>query len=253
VALPGIFFRRSEFPNGGWDGNPNRLKDLPGGSLALATNGKMFAALIEHCDLQGLKVLLDLSPGKAVPGIFELSLKRFSEHQSKKAAKHMTSDRLISLVENRPCLKGRFEVSERMLHLPEFFVLECHRLGRKLRVGLEHTLPVESGFFLDVAHINGNTFPLHLEILTVALVSNQAFGSLFELFFQGFYNRLPICSLFSPLPGIEADNVAAVCHPHLFDFKRGWVPGRLPIEVNLPVSSRPSEHVLFDFFNPDNA
>jgi len=25
VALPGIFFRRSEFPNGGWEGNPNRF------------------------------------------------------------------------------------------------------------------------------------------------------------------------------------------------------------------------------------
>ena len=25
MALPGIFFRRSEFPNGGWEGNPNRF------------------------------------------------------------------------------------------------------------------------------------------------------------------------------------------------------------------------------------
>src|SRR5208337_2610203 len=126
----------------------------------------------------------------------------------------MTSDRLISLVKNRPCLKDRFEVSESMLYLPELFVLECHRLGGKLRVRLEHPLAIESGFFLDLAHINGNTFPLHLEILTVALVSNKAFGSLLELFSQRFNDRLPICDLFSRLPGIDADNVAAVCHPN---------------------------------------
>src|SRR5208283_3418645 len=130
-----------------------------------------------------------------MPGFFELALKHFSENKCKEAAKHMTSNRLISLVENRSCLERRFKIPESMLHLPEFFVLERHCLGGKLCVRLEHPFAVEPGIFLDLGHINGHAFPLHLEVLPVALVSNQAFGSLLELFFQGFYDRFTIRSV----------------------------------------------------------
>ncbi len=136
-----------------------------------------------------------------------------------------------------------------MLHLPEFFVLERHGLGGKLCVRLEHPFAVEPGIFLDLGHINGHAFPLHLEVLPVALVSNQAFGSLLELFFQGFYDRFPIESLFSRLAGVNADDAAVVSHPHLFYFERRRVLAGLSFGMDLPVSSGPGEHLFLDFFN----
>ena len=95
------------------------LPQVPRHWLPLCAYGKSFAVLVKDCNLQGIEVLLDLSPGKGMAGFFQFAVKRLSQDQGKEAAKHMATDRLVPLVENRSRLKGRFEVPESVLDLPE--------------------------------------------------------------------------------------------------------------------------------------
>jgi len=56
--------------------------------------------------LQGFKVLLDISPGKAAAGIFESWVKRFSEHPEQESCK--TRDPGPShLFDGKPALSQR--------------------------------------------------------------------------------------------------------------------------------------------------
>jgi len=69
----------------GWrDSNPDRLKHLAAGSLALGADGEPLALLRNGNLLQGFEVLLDLRPLKAVASSLDTPIQFFLEDKSEK-------------------------------------------------------------------------------------------------------------------------------------------------------------------------
>jgi hypothetical protein len=81
----------------------------------------------------------------------------------------MTPDGFITLMKDGPGIQNRLHVSEDLLHLPEFLLLEGRLFHRKLGVHLENPLPVIPLLFFDLSLIDGNGILLKLQVLPVAL------------------------------------------------------------------------------------
>ena len=76
-------------------------------------------------------------------GLLQPMVHFLAQNQRQETAENMASDRFISLMENRPRIQNGFHITENMLHIPEFFVLEGYLFRRKRGIGLENPLPVE--------------------------------------------------------------------------------------------------------------
>ena len=93
----GILFIR-ELPGDlahGWrECNPDRLKHLAAGSLALGADGEPLAFLLNSNLLQGFEVLLDLRPLKAVASSLDTPIQLLLEDKSENTWPRMVSSRL---------------------------------------------------------------------------------------------------------------------------------------------------------------
>ena len=60
----------------------------------------------------------------------------FPQYKGKKAAEYMTSDGLVTLMEDGTCFQNGLDLSENLLHLPEFLVFEGRLFRRQRGIGL---------------------------------------------------------------------------------------------------------------------
>ena len=86
-----------------------------------------------------------------------------------------------SVVVAPPSIQNRLHVTEYLLHLPEFLVLEGHLLRRQRGVRFENPLPVVPRFFLYLLLVDGNGFPIQLQVFPVTLVPHEGFRVGLEL------------------------------------------------------------------------
>jgi hypothetical protein len=70
-------------------------------------------------------VLRVRGPLKITAGFLKRPVQFFPQYQGQETTEHMPPDVLILLVIHRSGLQDGFNISEDLLHLPQFFVLEC--------------------------------------------------------------------------------------------------------------------------------
>ena len=176
--IGGLFIGKlpGDLTHGRRHSNPDSLKHLAAGSLALGADGEALAVFIEGDLLQGFEVLLDVRPLEVVARSFEAPVQLLFEDQREKAAKHMAADGLIALVKDRPGLDERLGVPKNVLHLPEFLVLEGYLFGFEPGVGGEHPFAVKTGIQFDFFLVDGKSALFTFEVAPEAAVSDKAAG-----------------------------------------------------------------------------
>jgi hypothetical protein len=230
------------FPDSRRDGNPDRLENLATGTEAFTPDGKRFAPVFNRDLLQGLEILLDVSPFETVTGLLQPAVQFLAEDQGQKTAKDMTPDGLIPLMEDGPGVQNRLHVPEDLLDLPELLVREGRLLRRQRGVCFEHPLPVVPRLFFDLRLIDGNGILLHVQVLPIALVSYKGYRIGFKLLLEGIDDRLPVRRVLAGLFFIQTDDVAAAIHHHFLDLQGGRIFGGDTLRMNLPVTAGTGEY-----------
>ncbi len=149
----------------------NTLPQMPW----LATNGELGVVFFDLRFLQGFEILLDIGPLENMAGFFQPTVQLLSKQQGQKAAKHMSPDGLIPLVEDGTCFKKDLHVPEDPFDLPQFLVLESNLGGRELGVGSEYPFAIEASFLFDFFQIDTDAPVFDLNVLAVTLVADKAF------------------------------------------------------------------------------
>ena len=167
------FFASCHLPDRRRDGHTYRLENFAAGTETFATDGECFPPVFNRDLLEGLEVLLDVGPFETVPRFLQPTIQLLPDDQGQEAAKNMTPDGFIQLMKNGPSIQNRLHVTEYLLHLPEFLVLEGHLLRRQRRIRFENPLPVVASLFLYLIQIDGDGLTIKLQVLTVALVTHK--------------------------------------------------------------------------------
>ena len=92
-----------------------------------------------------------------------------------------------------------------------------------------------------------------LEILSVALVTNEIFVAPLQLLAQVLDDRFAVGRILATLFFIEADDIASVLDDHLFDFQGRRVFGPLALGSHLPVATAVGQDPLAHFLHRPHA
>src|SRR5271169_1552906 len=247
-----IWFRRclaGEIAYGRRDSYPNGLKHLAADSLALGTDGELFAVFLNGNLLQGFEILFDVRPLEAVAVSLNPPVQFFFEDQSQKAAEHVAANRLIALMKHRTGLKEGLCGAKDVLHLPEFLVFQRHVVGTEFSVGSEHPLAVKTDILFDFFLVDRKSTLLTLDVAPKPAVSDQGLGSFLELLLKRCQYGLPVGLILPGLLRIEAHDVASAVDGHLLDLQGGGIFGRLPLGPNLPEFLRVREDLFSHLFH----
>jgi hypothetical protein len=88
----------------------------------------------------------DFGPRSPLAEVSYVVLQCLLQHERKEAARHLTADRLVELVEDRARDEKVFRYSERLLHHRQLLVAK-HGIERgKVRVAAKHEDAVEPGY-----------------------------------------------------------------------------------------------------------
>jgi hypothetical protein len=104
------------------------LKDLTAGPFAFTSDNEGFTLFLYDNLLKRFQILFDVCPFKTMARLIQTVIQFFSQNKGQKAAEHMASDGLVTLVKDGACFQNRLDLPEDLLHLPEFLVLEGHLL-----------------------------------------------------------------------------------------------------------------------------
>jgi hypothetical protein len=104
------------------------LKDLTAGPFAFTSDSQGLAILFYDDLLKRFQVLFDVRPFQTVAPLIKTSIQFFLQNKGKKAAEHMAPNGLVTLMVNGARFQNRLDLSEDLLHLPEFLVLAGHLL-----------------------------------------------------------------------------------------------------------------------------
>jgi hypothetical protein len=94
------------------------LENFAANPFTLSSQGKAFAVFFDRYRLQGLEILFDVSPLKALAGCLQTPIKFLAKDESQKAAKNMTPDGSVMVMVNRASFKKRLHISKDPFNLP---------------------------------------------------------------------------------------------------------------------------------------
>src|SRR5208337_1560074 len=163
--------------HGRWRTHSGNTKGLICHSLKIGSQ-KIVSSLNLHLNCMHLgKVPQQIRPGNADISLLKSSVKINFKSQSQKTGHYMSNTGIIPVVKDRTYLKGAFFFPEDPLHSPKPFVGLSNLLGRKLRVGDKHKLPVKPGIFLNRLLINTHRASLYLQKPGKPFIAHQRFTS----------------------------------------------------------------------------
>lgn len=99
-------------------GHLDRLKDLTTNALAFTADGNAVIVFLDGDPLEGFKILFDGGPFKMITVGLESLFKLLAQNERQKAAKDVAPDGFIMVMEDRPGIKQRFDISKNPFHLP---------------------------------------------------------------------------------------------------------------------------------------
>ena len=121
LALPSIF-RDDGYSSliVGGIATPTAWKTLPQTPLLITLHSvlRTLAVFFYRYRLQGLEVLFDFSPLKAMAGCFQAPIKFLAQYKSQKAAKDMAPDGPVMAMVDRTGFKKRLHISKDPFNLP---------------------------------------------------------------------------------------------------------------------------------------
>ena len=203
------------FPYRRRHGHAHSLEHFAAHTLAFAPDGEPSAVVLDGDLLQGREVLLDVSPLEVMTSLLEPVVELLDQHQGQKAAKHVTPDGLVPLVEDGPRIEDALHVPEDLLNLPELLVLEGHLFGRESHIRPEHPLAVEPLLLLDLLLVDADRAPMDPQVRPVPLVADKGLRILPDLLRKRGEDGLPVCGILPCLPLVEADEVTMAVDRYL--------------------------------------
>src|ERR1700750_101990 len=131
------------------------------------------------------------------------------EHEGKEAAEHVSADRLVKLVEDRPCGQQVLRCAESVVVGPEWLVAEHRDQRVEIGVGTQHKEPVEPGVLVGFCAIDGKVATTHrLEEAPIARITHQRLVTAVQLPLQCGQYSSARGSVLCRLLMVDADNVA---------------------------------------------
>src|ERR1022692_1405949 len=89
--------------------------------------------------------------------------------------------------------------------------------------------------------------PFHFQITPITFVAYQRLVTLMQLFLERCHDLLTLLTIMFALLRIEANHIASILHPDLFDFQRRRIGGLFPWTVDHLITALVVEDVMADF------
>src|SRR5215471_18350086 len=112
------------------DRNPHRAKYASARALELRAQAEMLAVLDHFHVLQPFEVLQHVGPLVPLSPSGQPRLQFVTQEQRQERTEHVTTDRPVALMIDRPRFQKRLAGAKPMLHLPQLLELQRH-LGRR--------------------------------------------------------------------------------------------------------------------------